>query len=359
MSILREMANALERISDRQDDLYKAIEPVMGFAASFGISQVFDQAVLEDLRSSMVSDLDVLEQEARIKYVDGNTAYLIKKGIENPNILGAQYARENLPQISRAELDTVMSDHKRDASRVIQQSAVQAIERANVEISKSVDGRTREVERLQASLNSSMKLALNEVKDLKESFQRDIRKQVNDEVAEVNDEVADKIEELNQRSIGLLAEADSYYAKFKSGEDNIKVLLIKLQSIEERVKEKAEGAFKKAIERVDKVIESSVGKLEKELASKTDNIQNLLSRVEEARKSTVVDYKEALEPKIEELKDTLREKIESLKSKEQELESLEEKINSTMLETSKVAARVSNLVPKTKQKVVINVQRNN
>jgi len=359
LSILREMAKALERLSDRQDDLYKAIEPVMGFAASYGVSQVFDMAVMEDLKSSMLSDLDVMDQESRLKYVDGNTLHLLKKGIRNDNIDGAEYARRNLGNVSKTQLDSVMSDHKRDATRIVQRAAVDAIERANVEISKSVDGKTKEVERLQNTMSSSLAHALSEINDLKDSFRVDIKQQVHDEISEVNDVVADKIEKLSQRSIGLLAEVEGYHAKFRSAEDGLKVMFMEINGIESKVRSHLEAAFKKAIAKTDEMIAVSTGNLEKELASKTDNIQNLLTRVEEVRASTVVDYKKALEPKVEELKDTLKEKIEALKNREGELERLGDEIESTIAKTNRVAARVSNLVPKTKQKVVINVKRNN
>ena len=365
--ILQEMAKALERVSQRQDDIYKALEPIMKSTASQRVAMSFDQAVMNQLKHLCKSEIGVLEAEAQIQYSDGMTALNSKRGRIGPNEESATFARSMLPQIAKGDIDRTLEKHVISALTQAEDKVLSRMEqvtraclsKVTVEVSRLMDEKTNDVVRNISKFRREAKVISEQVEGIRDAAPGLVEKVARKEIDKVKSMINEDLEKKRNQTERLTANIEKNLVDMEGSKKRVERSIESMDSLAKFVDSKLEKVFKSAAEQAADQEAKVQKRLQDELTKNSNNISNLLAKLEETRSKTGIRYEEAISPKIQDLKDSVQKKVDELDKAKKDLETLEASIAPTILATKKVVAQVSNTLPNKSKKVFINVRRNN
>ena len=147
--ILREMAESLKRISDRQEDIYAAIIPLIKLVGGMNQRQSFDKTVLNGLMNLAKFDLDCLEDESKVKFVEGNIHLLKKQGKINSDIQDYDSALDTIQGLSKQAIDAhvghIVENSSAGLLNVVRQECIAAISKTNASMKNMLDEKSKEI----------------------------------------------------------------------------------------------------------------------------------------------------------------------------------------------------------------------
>jgi len=361
--ILREMAESLKRISDRQEDIYKAIAPLTKIAGTIAQRQTFDKTVLNGLMNLAKFDLDCLEDESKVRHVEGNIHLLKHRGVENTDIKDYFVARDLLNDLPTSAIDAQVGKALEPiiagVLSSVRQECIASVSKMNSvmndmliakkrEITSTVASVKRDVEAAYTAINEATKeakdlvltIAKSEISDLKNHREEEI----NSLISKINKSIATlsaKIYESNALGENIDRTINGYSFMTKVFDEK---LIEVLTLAEQRVSEEQE--------RMNTQINQAVKGVE-------DRFENYLSQVKHLPEKFDKTFDAEIRPEIGVITKKLTDKIEDLENTKKEIEMLASSMSDIILRSERTVAQVGNFIPNRERKVFINGKRNN
>jgi len=293
LSLLREMAGAMERMAQRQEDLYGVVSMLTEVVQGQSLNMAFDRGVINDFINStdMPHDCDMAGVKLDVAASNGN--YMYKKGDRGRHTLAARYAIDKIPKVAKADLDAAIARqhggvakqaeevarrtveaiggdlkeklmaHVKEATNLVAQSqskaqkvhmdieaaevmilgdiseAKGALERSSTALTMTTEQSKRTVDIAQGKAN----VVIKKIENAKTEILDDISAEIKAAKDSVRDELRDEVQtKLSQLDDSVSSAVEDYTAKAKAAIDDMQDVLPEMAKVQESVGKKLEEA---------------------------------------------------------------------------------------------------------------------
>lgn len=361
--ILREMADSLKRISDRQEDIYAAITPLIKLVGGINQRQAFDKTVLNGLMNLAKFDLDCLEDESKVRFVEGNIHLLKKQNKINSDIRDYDSALDTIQGLSKQGIDErvgrIVENSSASLLNLVRQECIAAISKTNASMKNMLDEKNKEI-------TSAINRAKTEVDWARDSVQTAVDDTKELVVSMVDKELASlkkhREDDINRAIVKLNKSAENLDIKLKQIDllaEQVEKRLSGYEFMREVFDTKLADILDEAEEKMTECHKRMQTAISQNIAGQESKFENYLKEIQGTSTKLDVKFSEDVRSELTEISNKFSEKMRELDEAKKEVDAIASSMSTTIMSAERTVAQVGNFIPKRERKVFINGKRNN
>jgi hypothetical protein len=243
--------------------------------------------------------------------------------------------------------------------RDIEDECLKCIERVHREVSVLMSDRTNDTERIMRLLGKNVRSAEEHVNKLKDSLRLEVIAQTREQLATIDERAVNELGVYDKKAEKALAKLESTLEEISGVYAKVNERLAEVSVISQAVETSISSAIQQGIQEAERSRLRLEAKMNASLAESEAKFENIIGSLNASHKAMEMRYKGRIDEMIGSLVEDVESKGAKLEKAKKQLETLEQSIGDSIINTEKLVAQVSNANPISSRKVFINGTRNN